>query len=61
MTSWACEKRGNLINQIFPNTPVNDTNLIDNENGYIMNTPEQQQKAIDIRNKIWDAVKRGRK
>jgi len=61
MVSWACEKRGNLINQIFPNTPVNNTNEIDNPDGYILNTPEQKQQAIDIRNKIWEAVKNGRK
>jgi len=52
------ERRGNLINQIYPNTPVNDTWKIDNETGYINNTPEQKQKAIDIRNNIWNSVRK---
>jgi len=60
MTHWYCENRGNLINQIFPDTPANETGLIDNPDGYLLNSPEQKQQAIDIRNSIWQAVKDGR-
>lgn len=60
MVHWYCENRGNLINQIFPNTPENDTYKVDNKMGYINNTPEQKKAAKDIENSIVDAVIRGR-